>query len=188
MRRSGTTPGISKSRAVSTAGVVLVSVLGPSLTMLTSCGDSPGAPEETTPPAEAPSGASDRALPEGTYDVALVACETCSAGSVPDYLAAFSEGVDGTIAVSAATESTASLLLLEMRSRGTKENLLGLFGASVVPLAWDGPASEFSGFVEYGTAALFIAELRRSDGEIRCDFDLFHLKHDVGPTSCVVLD
>lgn len=58
----------------------------------------------------------------------------------------------------------------------------------IIRLAWNGPDGVFRGFVDYGTAALFVASFRRVDGGLECDFDLFHLKHDAGPTSCSVAD
>ncbi|MFW6084948.1 MAG: hypothetical protein ACODAA_07030 [Gemmatimonadota bacterium] len=158
------------------------------VTVLAACGgDAPGAPEAPDPTPAAPE-TSDRVLPEGTFELSLSACERCGPGSVPNYLLAFADGVRARITIMAATETTASVELVEMRRLGESAGgLLGLFAEPVVRLAWDGPEGVFRGFVEYGTAALFVARMRRAGDELECGFDLIHLKHDVGPTTCRVV-
>lgn len=187
MRRMRKTVGKGKSAAGSRTGAVVLAVV------LAACGgDGPAAPEAPDPAGDSTPVApevADRVLPEETFELTLRACERCEPGSVPDYLLAFSEGVRATVAIMAATESTASVELVEMRRSGeTSVDLLGLFGGRIIHLVWDGPEGAFHGFVEYGTAALFVASFRRADAELECDFDLLHLKHDVGATSCSVVD
>lgn len=148
--------------------------------------DDPDPAEESSPLAPE---TADRILPEGSYDITLRACERCVPGSMPDYLLAFSGGVRATVVITAATESTASMEFVEMQRLGeTSVDPLGLFAERIISLAWDGPEGVFRGFVEYGTAALFVASLRRATDGLQCGFDLVHLKHDVGATSCSVAD
>jgi hypothetical protein len=130
---------------------------------------------------------SDRVLPEGTYDVTYSACRTCVAGVVPDYLLMFAEGVRGTVTITDAAEWHASLRLVDMHAgEDSSTDILGLFGSSLVALLWDPTARTFEGRVPYGAASEFIPSFRVSDGGLRCEFDLFHAKHDVGATSCSV--
>lgn len=187
MRRMRKLFGRRKPAAGPGIGAALVAVV-----LIACSGEAPAGPEAPDPPEDSTPVApepSDRVLPEEVFDVTLRACERCVPGTVPDYLLAFSDGVRARFAIMAATESTASVELVEMRRLGeTSADLLGLFGGRIIHLVWNGPEGVFRGFVEYGTAALFVASLHRAGSQLECDFDLLHLKHDVGATSCSTAD
>lgn len=154
-----------------------------------SCGDGPSSPEIDPPPADdpIPPAHTDRILTEGTYDVAYTACQACDPGVVPDYLVAFSQGVDGVVTISHADQWTAALRLVEMRQAGDDpEDLIGLFNERVVFLSWNDADAAFRGAVPYGPAADFLPMFKRDGGSFRCDFDILHRKHDVGATTCSV--
>jgi hypothetical protein len=111
------------------------------------------------------------------------------AGSAPDYLLTFSEGVRGVVAISDAGAWNAGLRRVEMRAgESPPTDILDLFGSPVVVLFWNGGREAFEGRVPYGAAAEFVPAFRVSAGILRCELDLAHAKHDVGPTSCTVTE
>ena len=126
-------------------------------------------------------------LPEGTYQVTYTACRACPPGSTPDYLLAFSQDVQGTVTIAGAAPSGATLLLVEMRESGSRD-ILGFFADAIIALKWNEVHAAFLGVVDYGGAAEFIPIFRRDGERLECDFDVFHLKHDVGATTCAVAD
>lgn len=137
-------------------------------------------------------GGPDRALPEGTYNVRLTGCEECPPADTPDYLVALANGIEGTMRVSGATATGATLELVDMRrSTDATSDVLGWFPQTRVDLAWDeglpdGPG--FTGTMDFGGAAALLPTVRRDGDAISCSFTVFHLKHDVGDTTCVVAD
>jgi hypothetical protein len=163
-------------RLASVSGTALV------LAAVLSCGDDPAAPADP-PPADEPE-PTVRILPEGVYGVSFLACEACEPRAVPDYLLVLARGIRGTVQIVGAAESGAALRLIEMRDAGDEADVRGLFAALTIPLAWDWTAAGFRGAVNYGATAVFMPILRRDGEAVECDFEVFHVKHDVGSTTC----
>jgi len=153
------------------------------LAVLLSCGDDPASPDETEPTV---SERAESALLEGNYDAFFSACGACEPGSMPDYLLVLGRGIRGTVEIVGATEAGAALRLIEMRDVGSDADLLGLFADLTIPLAWNRTDAGFRGAVNYGATAVFMPVLRRDGDDVECDFEVFHVKHDVAPTACAV--
>lgn len=132
--------------------------------------------------------AGDRVLPEGTYHLRYHACGACPHGTTPDYLLVFSGGVDGVVTISGAARSGATVWFHQMRPAGTPAiDVLRLFTEVVVPLRWYEDVEAFEGFIHYGAGA-FLPTFHRDGDRLGCDFNVFHLKYDVGRTTCTVAD
>ena len=150
------------------------------LTSVWGCGDtSVSGPPDATPDR------TNRTLPEGTYEVTFTACRACEPGSVPDYLLVLGRGLEGRVEIAGAGQSGATLRLIEMQDAGSElGDVLGFFADVTIPLAWSEADAAFRGAVSYGAASVFEPIFRRSGESLECDFEVFHLKHDVGATTC----
>lgn len=179
---------VLQSLARSMVGGRCVLVLAAAL----ACGGDDPNPLEPAPPSAdedpvAPE-ADHRVLPEGMYHVRYHACDACPRDTTPDYLLVFAGGVDGVVTIGGATRSGATVVFHEMRAADTPAfDLLRAFNTVAVTLDWNDGLEVFEGFVHYATGA-FLPTFHRDGDRLRCGFDVFHLKYDIGQATCTVED